>query len=277
MTNTSACPVCKSPFHECGQELNGYSIPTCNNCKLSFAVAAIGVDPNYDTVYDSAEYQESQVNSFRLSDNFEEFVWNVPYRHFFRQAKPAANRNKLLDIGCGVGRFCHAAKLQGWNVKGLDVSARAVGIALEKATFPVHCGTLDDHLPEGKQAYHMVTAFEVLEHLDDPGGFLRTAAKVIAPGGSIFCTVPNWDCQELKKATKADWLPPIHKLFFTRDSLKALFEQSGYRVLAVGYNVTDPWPTGFRNRMRWLKRRLKGRERVPLGLWIHAKPETSFL
>ena len=277
MANPNSCPVCESAALSYGQKLNGYSIPTCSNCELSFAIDALDVDTNYDTVYDSAEYQESQVTSFRGAGTFEEFVWNVPYRHFFKQVTPAPGHKMLLDIGCGVGRFCHAAKLKGWDVHGLDVSQRAVGIAMERANFPVYCGTLDDHLLLGEHLYNAVTAFEVLEHLDDPRSFLMKAAKAIAPGGSIFCTVPNWDCPTVKGATKTDWLPPIHKLFFTRRSLQALFEQAGYRVLEVGYNVTEPLPIGLRDRLRWLKRRLKGKERAPLGLWIHAKPETVAL
>ncbi len=266
--NVNCCPVCSSDSTRDGVTLDGYRLSACPACTLRFAPEAFGVGVDYDSVYQSAEYQSDQVRVLQALDD-KVLAEHPTYRSFFRQVPHVANA-RLLDVGCGVGRFAHAAYSRGWAVTGVDVSTFAITAGQKYAPFPLRACTLEELIEEGAR-FDVVTAFEVLEHLSSPIEFLASVQKVLSPGGHVFCTVPNWDSQEVQTSTRPDWMPPIHLLFFTRKALQTAGETSGLLSVTTGIIRADPLPSGALRRARWLARRVLRRSREPLGLWIHGR------
>jgi hypothetical protein len=168
-----------------------------------------------------------------------------------------------------VGRFGLGAFARGWNVTGIDVSVRAIEAGREVVPFPLRVATVEDLRRQGEQ-FHVVTAFEVLEHLAAPVEFLSQLRGLVLPEGQVFCTVPNWNSAVVRSSSRPDWLPPIHLLFFNPSALHTLAERSGLVGVSTGLIWSDPMPTRPVHRMRWLARRLLGRPQEPLGLWMHA-------
>jgi hypothetical protein len=119
------------------------------------------------------------------------------------------------------------------------------------------------------ERYEAVTTFEVLEHLWDPGAFVRNARALLQPGGQFFATVPNWDCPEVQTAVRPDWVPPVHVLFFTRRGLRELVTRCGFDEVDVGVIAGGPPPPGALRRVRWFGRRILNPP-SRLGLWVHA-------
>ena len=247
--------------------LGGYALYACTQCDLRFAPAAFDAKVDYAHVYETAEYIANQVVPIQSGVDFKSFAEHCTYRPFFQrvQQRPTAT---LLDVGCGVGRFCHAAHYRGWNVTGIDVSTTAVQIGSRYATFPLTEASVEDLLSRS-QRFDVVTAFEVLEHLSKPLRFLISLKELASSKGQVFCTVPNWDCQEVRTATKADWVPPIHLCFFSLTALERLGFLAGFDRVTVGVVSTDPFPGCMPHGLRWLARRVIGRPRRPLGLWLH--------
>ena len=264
------CPVCGGDAVATGIRLGGYDIQSCGECGLRFAPGAFGIAGDYEAIYESNEYRSEQLDGLlRGKGHAERLARCATYRPFFRRVGRGRGRN-LLDIGCGVGRFCHAARAYGWNVRGIDVSHRAVETALVHADFPVECVPLEDVVRRGDR-YDAATAFEVVEHLFDPVEFLRQCREALVPGGELFCTAPNWNCAAVQLAERPDWLPPIHLCFHVGQSLEAAASRAGFRGIRTGTIWEDPWPAGWKARARWAIRRLGGAERQPLGLWLHAR------
>jgi SAM-dependent methyltransferase len=263
---TYSCPVCCTDSSRDVVELGGYDLFVCPRCTLRFAPQAFNVPVDYDRVYRSPEYENVQVRGLESLDG-EELANHPTYRSFFRQVRrfPGA---RLLDVGCGVGRFGHGACARGWDVTGIDVSALAIEIGREFAPFPLRASTIEQLIEQGEQ-YDVVTAFEVLEHLTSPVQFLSTAKRILRPGGQMFYTVPNWNCAEVQHNTRPDWLPPIHLQFFTQPALQQAGEMSGLVRVTTGLICSDPLPGGRLPKARWLARRLLRRPRQPLGLWMH--------
>jgi 2-polyprenyl-3-methyl-5-hydroxy-6-metoxy-1,4-benzoquinol methylase len=198
----------------------------------------------------------------------EELAEHPTYRSFFLQVThfPGA---RLLDVGCGVGRFGHGASARGWNVTGIDISERAIAAGREFAPFPLRTATIEQFIEQGQQ-FDVVAAFEVLEHLRSPVQFLSTAKRLLRAGGQVFYTVPNWNCAEVQHSTRPDWLPPIHLQFFTQLALQQAGELSGLARVTTGVIWSDPMPArGILPKARWLARRLLRRPHQPLGLWMH--------
>jgi SAM-dependent methyltransferase len=237
--------------------LGGYSLAECSNCTFVFAPDAFSQVPDYNAVYESQEYREAQVDSVRKTDAGKEFARIATYAVFLRRVKPRGTA-RLLDVGCGVGRFALAAVDAGWNVTGIDPSETAIAIARSLGLFEAANATIE----QVSGHIDVATAFEVLEHVADPVGLIRKMATV-AP--ELFFTVPNWDWAPLHETTRPDWIPPIHLGFFRTASLRMAIEQAGLRVLASGVIGSDT-STGLKR----LRRRLLKRPNEPMGLWVHA-------
>jgi len=261
------CPVCGTDANP-DVELGGYQLSACPRCTLRFAPQAFRIPVDYDRVYQSPEYESVQVRALQGIDGHEQ-AEHPTYRSFFEQVRrfPGA---RLLDAGCGVGRFGHAAYVRGWDVTGIDVSALAIATGRGFAPFPLRSGTIEELIEHGEQ-FDVVTAFEVLEHLTSPLQFLSSAMRLLRPDGQVFCTVPNWSSTLVQNSTRPDWLPPIHLLFFTQLALQQSGELSGLASVTTGVIWTDPMPVTVLPRARWLARRLLHRGREPLGLWLHGR------
>ena len=108
-------------------------------------------------------------------------------------ASRLARGKRVLDAGCGAGygsaELAHAAEL----VIGLDRSWDAVGFARDHYRLPNlrfeqgSCTTLPH--PDG--SFHLIVAFEVIEHLEQWREFLIEARRVLASSGQFIVSTPN--------------------------------------------------------------------------------------
>lgn len=263
------CPICSAPSAPETLSLGGFAIHACPECSLRFAPGAFQADLRYDDVYELEGYQRGHVEALRAQTDYRKFARHVTFRPFFAQVvrRPGL---RLLDVGCGVGRFCQAARSLGWDVSGIDLSERAIELGRPYASFPMRAATVGQVADEGER-YDVVTAFEVIEHLRDPLTFVADVRRVLEPGGQVFFTVPNWEWEGVRSATRPDWVPPVHLLFFTSAALRALGDASGLSDVRTGEIMTDPLPGSVPDRLRWLKRRVQGERSRPGGLWLHAR------
>jgi 2-polyprenyl-3-methyl-5-hydroxy-6-metoxy-1,4-benzoquinol methylase len=263
-----SCPACGSDASRDAMELAGYPLYCCARCTLRFAPDAFLATVNYDSVYQSTEYRRDQIEALRSLDP-QQLGQHPTYRAFFQRV-PHSPGARLLDIGCGVGRFGHGAYARGWDVTGIDVSELAIEIGQEAASFPMRVGTLADLVDAGER-FDVVTAFEVLEHLSSPVQFIMECQQVLRPGGQVFFTVPNWESRTVQTSSRPDWLPPIHLLFFLEPALRTLGELAGLVSVTTGVICADAIPERTSARARWLARRPLLRPREALGLWLHGR------
>lgn len=264
----AVCPVCEGKAIPSRRKLGEFELYACSDCELRFAPGAFDVPVNYTAVYESTEYIESQVESITNCVDLREFAAMPTYRTFFETARRSPGAT-LIDLGCGVGRFCHAASVNGWNVSGIDISEHAISIGNRYATFPMRNMSIEELITTGER-YDVATAFEVLEHLSNPDNFIIQMRTLLKPDGQIFCTVPNWNSPQVQNATQLDWIPPIHLLFFTKSSLAKVAKRAGFQNIVVGEIWCDAFPAEWSRRPRWIARRILHGPRSPLGLWLHA-------
>jgi SAM-dependent methyltransferase len=184
---------------------------------------------------------------------------------------PAGVR-RLLDVGCGVGRYAAEVRRQRpevevWGVEPDPSSAAAARQhvpQLVEGFFP----EVEVDLPAAH--FHVVTFNDVLEHLVTPSLALAGAARLLAPGGLVVASIPNvrhlsvlWPLLR-----RDDWnydlfglLDHTHLRFFTRTTMREFFEALGWTVVSVdGVNRRWDWRDGSeRRRVRILTRLLGGR------------------
>lgn len=148
--------------------------------------------------------------------------------------------SRLLDIGCGEGRFA-TALAERFNAEawGLEMDERAA-VEARKTLHTVLHGPFEEVGSQLPLAYFDAVFFnDVLEHMVDPWQTLKAIQPHLAPGARIYASIPNFLFAEnilLLFKTK-DWvytdsgiLDRTHMRFFTRKSIIKMFEDCGLEV-----------------------------------------------
>jgi 2-polyprenyl-3-methyl-5-hydroxy-6-metoxy-1,4-benzoquinol methylase len=110
---------------------------------------------------------------------------HVDDEHRFAPPPPA----RLLDYGCGGGAFLRKMQRLGYAATGVDFDPvtlgplRAEGIAA--------FSTEEIHKREWEARFDCVTLCHVIEHVADPVGLISDLAKLLRPGGVLYCEAPN--------------------------------------------------------------------------------------
>jgi len=113
------------------------------------------------------------------------------YRRLAERAAGSKEKPRILDIGCAFGHFL-ASLDRRWLRFGVDASQYAIEQArmrLPDARFAV---TQSSCVPFDGQ-FEIITAFDVLEHLQDLDATLGMMADKLAPGGGLILVVPVYD------------------------------------------------------------------------------------
>jgi SAM-dependent methyltransferase len=144
---------------------------------------------------------------------------------------------RLLDIGSGQGdllvRF--AREVPGAALVGLELSA--IGVEQTQQKVP-HANVLQIDLLEAAARTRLegisadvAVCCEVLEHLDDPATFLRAAKFALAPGATLFVTVPGGPRSAFDRLIG-------HRRHYSPGELRVLLE-------AAGFSVSSAYGAGF--------------------------------
>lgn len=143
---------------------------------------------------------------------------------------PSGTR-KLLDVGCGNGRFLSEARAAGWEVEGVEPSDSGAELAARQYDVKVHHGRLD-RLALAEGSYQAITFWHTIEHMADFRVVLATAVKLLAPGGSLVLATPDFGGFEARLFGSKWGLfdVPRHVVLFTADSLRKLADELGLKV-----------------------------------------------
>ena len=149
-----------------------------------------------------------------------DFIREQALAQFGRDAKarqPFAGLS-LLDIGCGGGLLCEPMRRLGFAVTGVDASMRNIEVARVHAAalglaIDYHCSTAEALLDEDGPGFDVVLNMEVVEHVAEPGQFLRDCAALLRPGGLMVVATLNRTLKALALAKIGAeyvlrWLPP---------------------------------------------------------------------
>jgi SAM-dependent methyltransferase len=103
--------------------------------------------------------------------------------------------SELLDLGCGSGELARHLTVSDFLVSGCDIAPEMLRQArAADTTGAVRWIKLDapwHTLPFSTAVFDAVLASSVLEYVLDPAAVLAECARVLRPGGSLLCTVPE--------------------------------------------------------------------------------------
>ncbi len=97
---------------------------------------------------------------------------------------------RILDVGCGFGRFLLAARSLGADVVGCDLSPEACSFANNKLAITVYQSEL--HLCSSSiGSVDAVVMNDFIEHPADPLIEIQAAVSILKPGGLLLIHTPN--------------------------------------------------------------------------------------
>lgn len=105
--------------------------------------------------------------------------------------KPFDNLS-FLDIGCGGGLVCEPLARLGGNVTGLDADQNAINCALAHTEEQgLTISYLCDDLAHIREKFDVVTALEIIEHVDNPALFFKQTLNCLKPNGILIMSTLN--------------------------------------------------------------------------------------
>ena len=141
-------------------------------------------------------------------------------------------RPRILDVGCGTGANLLMLSQYG-EAEGVDVSEDALAFCRERGLEKVKLGA-GEELPYEDGSFDLVTALDVVEHMDDDLAGLREMRRVLRPGGRVLLFVPTfmflWGLQDEVSN---------HRRRYRLSELRRVLEQAGFEIERTTYaNIT---------------------------------------
>ena len=127
---------------------------------------------------------------------------------------------RLLDLGCGLGRHSYEALKRGAEVVACDLSRPEVEQVRDLARLLVAEQEVDESvmaapvqadavgLPFDDDSFDKVIASEVLEHIGDDESAFAELARVLCPGGRLAVTIPAWLSETVCWKLSSDYHAP---------------------------------------------------------------------
>ena len=139
-------------------------------------------------------------------------------------APTAAGPLRLLDVGCGTGATL--AHLSGYGeAYGVDVEPRALAFCRARGLRTNLALASASALPFADGTFQVAVALDVLEHVGDDRAAAREIARVLAPGGLLFASVPAYP-----SLWSGHDVALMHRRRYTRAAFESLLTGAGLSV-----------------------------------------------
>jgi 2-polyprenyl-3-methyl-5-hydroxy-6-metoxy-1,4-benzoquinol methylase len=171
---------------------------------------------------------------------------------------------RLLDVGCGDGRFLLALRRRypEAQLTGLDWNfGPAVASELANAGIGTITGAIETvDLPQGR--YDVVTMNQLIEHVWDVRLVLDRCRAALRPGGLLAVETPNpdgWDRRFFRAGGWGGYYWPRHLNLFSRAHLTRLMAESQLQVTLAQALLAPPC---------WIYSCQFAAERAGMGAWV---------
>jgi SAM-dependent methyltransferase len=143
-----------------------------------------------------------------------------------------------------------AARDAGWQVAGVEMSAKAAEIARRRGLDVETAGLEESQWPRG--AFDVVTLWDLIEHLEVPLAAMSVVHEKLRPGGTVFLETPDetfWVRSVIRgifnlSGGRIDLLRYFyysdHRFYFSATTLRHILGKAGFRDVQVWRDVTLP-------------------------------------
>ena len=166
----------------------------------------------------------------------------------------------VLEVGCGSGRLLEALQSRGRLVAGVELNPAMAARVRLRLRSPVFEQPLEERLPLPSRSVAVIAALSVLEHTPRPAAFLDEISRLLAPGGLLLITTPNYASAARAGSDWIGWKGQWdHLCYFSPGSLAAALEARGFVLAAAGSSGPPASHSRLASRrpLKRLKRRLQ--------------------
>jgi SAM-dependent methyltransferase len=160
-----------------------------------------------------------------------DYWWFVGRRALVASALQPVLKNdgaRLLDVGCGTGYNLESlrGRCRGF---GVDLAAEGLAFCRERGLERLAQASAE-RLPYPDASFDVVTALDVLEHIDDDLAALHEWGRVLRPGGRLVLFVPAFEFLW----SGEDYVSQ-HRRRYRRGPLESVLREAGFAVRKLTY------------------------------------------
>jgi SAM-dependent methyltransferase len=180
------------------------------------------LDTIYKESFNVGYLQEGHDLASKYGSDFIDYIVNS-----IKAANPGAKR--VSEIGAGGCYILWKLKEFGYEVAAIDPSpiahekGREFGIEVVPEFYPS-----ENYIPKSDVIIH----YDVLEHIDNTQGFLKSNLKELNDNGIVVFAVP--DCTDNIKTGDISMFIHQHLNYFDDESLANLMKSAGFDLISIG-------------------------------------------
>ncbi|MBL0141870.1 MAG: class I SAM-dependent methyltransferase [Betaproteobacteria bacterium] len=234
-----SCPTCGADRRRAlFESYDGYPFVECESCKCWYVPLVVEAEVFERFFAACPEAREVSARTFAKRSSPENVAVDLEriggYLETLLPLLPDGNGGRYLDVGCGLGHSLQAASRLGLAGTGVESSTECIEIGQRNGldVRPVEALRADER-------FALVSFWESLEHIGDPGAALRSAASVLEADGLVALTVPN-QLSPLVRAQRADCAfvnggfdTAGHINLFSPANLEQLLARNGLTLLDI--------------------------------------------
>ena len=202
-------------------------------------------------IHDMPVYYGSRENKFiPFIQNIRDSIMQARAGHYLSMLSGIEETPKILDIGCSEGRLLKSFLKYNCKCFGVEHPAypsdRFIDAdRIEYLQGDLECLDLEDN------SFDLIFLWHVLEHMDNPSRVLEQVYDLLAPGGFVILTVPNFSSIEAK-IFKQSWFHldvPWHRFHFTGRSIEYLIKKNRFKIAGYSTLCLEQGPYGITQSM----------------------------
>ncbi len=226
------CKICKSDKTYLYHKFDFFPVIGCKNCGTFFA-KNVPKEKRMREIYGDEYYKGWEGMNNKLTSSTKKMKVYTFSAYFKYVSKFLSLKNKkILDIGCATGYLLEAAKKEGCDCYGVELSTFGAEEASKKFPGRIFNGTLEEARYEAHY-FDFITMTDLIEHVVDPVKFLKEAKRILKPDGYILIVTPDLSSW-WSKLMRTRWtnFKEEHLFYFCPKSLKILADMCGFEIVS---------------------------------------------
>ena len=238
-----SCPLCQSTSRASLRRPDGLPVAYCGRCGLWY-VCEIPSDDEIARFYQgywgghrpaelSARSAAQMIQQLRVEGQLPSVGGYERILPKLSAVLSGLKGKRILEVGCGFGTLLMAAKLQGAEVIGNDISKDAVRFLREHLKIPAFDAPFAECVGEIGPV-DAVMMIDLVEHPADPVTLIETAWAALRPNGVLLLWTPNGGAAGVLKSQAREWLgfrvDLEHLQYFSAATLVAIASRQGWVI-----------------------------------------------
>jgi len=229
------CVLCGGGQFKPALSCEGFSYVKCAACGL------VQINPQPLAADVEKRYRQSYGNDYLAYELKNEAAFlelqklalaDADFNRIEQALMESGRKPAVVDIGCATGALLAFLRDRGWQTTGVEISPSAE-YARNERQLDIRSQNLEDcRFPP--ESFDVALASHVIEHLNNPGMFIRQIGQLLRQGGYLMLTTPNIDGFQAR-LLGGRWRSAIfdHLYLFSARTIKAMLKAQGFVIEGI--------------------------------------------